>query len=431
MNEGDPQYDFAVEVVRQLQQAGYDAVWAGGCVRDLLMDRQPQDYDVATSAQPADVRRLFDRTLPVGESFGVILVLGPRQDGESLQVEVATFRTEGEYSDGRRPDHVQFATAEEDAWRRDFTINGMFFDPVAGRPVDYVGGEEDLKRGLVRAIGEPHDRMREDKLRMLRAVRFTAGFDFELDAATERAIVDMAREIHVVSAERIADELRKMLVNRHRRRAVRLMQQTGLLLELFSELKSLLQPEVPRAWSHTLDLLEELRDPGFELALASLLHTVPSGASDDRRSSPGDGTASGVCRRLKLSNKERQHIVWLVEHQHALDNAQSLPLAMLKRLLASPYRDDLIELVRASAAAAGSDSKDVEFVTRFLAEHSPDDINPPPLVTGEDLIAAGLTPGPEFQRLLDAVRDAQLNEEIDDRDAALPFLRRLLDGTEA
>lgn len=424
MKEGDPQYDFAVDVVRRLQQAGFEAVWAGGCVRDLLMDRQPQDYDVATSAQPTEVRRLFRRTRAVGESFGVILVIGPRHDETVLDVEVATFRTEGDYLDGRRPETVEFATAEQDAWRRDFTINGMFFDPVAQRAIDYVGGEEDLKRGMVRAIGEPHDRMREDKLRMLRAIRFAATLDFELDAATERAVRDMAAEILIVSPERIAQELRKMLVNRHRRRAVRLIQQTGLLPHVFPELRSVLLPEVPMKWSHTLNVLEELRDPGFELALAALLHTLPPG---DGRSSADDGTVHGVCRRLKLSNREREHVAWLVEHQAALKNAAAQPLATLKHLLASPYRDDLIELVRASAAAAGVESEDVAFVRRFLEEHGPEEIDPPPLITGADLIDLGLAPGPEFQRLLDLVRDAQLNEEIHDREEALQLLRRLID----
>lgn len=426
MREGDPHYDFAVDVVRRLQEAGFEALWAGGCVRDLLMNRQPKDYDVATSARPEQVRSLFKRTRPVGESFGVILVIG-HQHGQTLMVEVATFRTEGDYSDGRRPDHVEFATAAEDAWRRDFTINGMFYDPLAQHTIDYVGGEEDLKRGLVRAIGEPHDRMREDKLRMLRAARFAAILDFELDPATGRAVRDMAAEILVVKPERIADELRKMLVNRHRRRAVRLIQQTGLLLRILPELEPLLQPEEPREWSHTLDLLDQLRDPCFELCMAALLHTIPCPPDEGRRASPGDGTVAGICRRLKLSNRERKHICWLVQHQRALDDAPQQSLAQLKRLLAEPYINDLIELTRASAAAAGSHSEPVEFVTKFLEQHGPAEIDPPPLISGSDLIAAGLQPGPDFQRLLEAVRDAQLNAEISNHAEAMRLLQRLID----
>ena len=303
----------------------------------------------------------------------------------------------------------------------------MFYDPVAQQAIDHVGGEEDLKRGIVRAIGEPHDRIREDKLRMLRAVRFAAILDFELDEATARAVRDMSAEIHVVSAERIAQELRKMLVNRHRRRAVRLMQQTGLLLKILPELEPLLLPEEPLDWSHTLDLLEQSRDPGFELAMAALLHTIPSSPHEDRRSAPDDGTVRGICRRLKLSNEERNHIAWLVEHQHALDDAPTQSLARFKRLLAEPYINDLIELARADAAAAGASSESVEFVIRFLEEHSAEDIDPPPLVSGSDLIDAGLQPGSEFQQLLEAVRDAQLNGEISDRAEAIRLLQRLID----
>ncbi|HTI49987.1 MAG TPA: CCA tRNA nucleotidyltransferase, partial [Planctomycetaceae bacterium] len=218
MSASDPKRDFAVDVVRRLQEAGFIALWAGGCVRDFLLGHPPDDYDVATSARPEDVRTLFGkhRTLAIGASFGVILVHGPR-GGRTGDVEVATFRTEGPYRDGRRPEHVAFATPEEDALRRDFTINGMFYDPLTDRVLDYVGGRGDLERHVVRAIGEPRARFAEDKLRMLRAVRMTARFDFELDESTAAAVREMSREILVVSSERIAQELKKMLV--HVRRA--------------------------------------------------------------------------------------------------------------------------------------------------------------------------------------------------------------------
>ena len=416
--------EFAVDVVRRLQQAGFQALWAGGCVRDLLMGRAPQDYDVATSATPDDVRTVFGprQTIAVGESFGVVIVRGPRGAG---QVEVATFRTEGAYRDGRRPESVQFTTAEADAWRRDFTINGMFYDPLLERVHDFVGGEADLQQGIVRAIGEPHDRMREDKLRMLRAVRFTATLDFELHEATARAVRDMAAELGIVSAERIAQELKKMLVNRHRRRAVRLLQQVDLLTVVLPELAPLLAPEEPREWSHTLDLLDVLVEPDFELAMAALLQTVPNPASEPRHAPPSTGSVQAVCRRLRLSNLESEQITWLIAHRAALDDAPSLPLCRLKRLLAHPWCGSLVKLVQAGVQAAKSDPAAIHFVEQYLRETAPDVIDPPPLLTGADLIALGLTPGPQFQELLEQVRDAQLNGEISTADEARALVRRL------
>lgn len=420
----DHNREFAVDVVRRLQQAGHTALWAGGCVRDLLMGRAPQDYDVATSAIPDEVRSLFGarHTLAVGESFGVVIVRGPRR---TAPVEVATFRTEGDYRDGRRPGHVEFATAEADAWRRDFTINGMFYDPLDEVVRDYVGGEADLKQGIVRAIGEPHDRMREDKLRMLRAVRFTATLDFELHEATARAVQDMAGELTVVSAERITQELRKMLVNRHRRRAVRLLQQLDLLTVIFPELAPLLLPEAPVEWAHTLDLLDALPDPDFELVLAALLHTVPNPSPASRRALPGDGTFHAICRRLKLANREAEQVLWLASHQHDLDEAQSLPVAQLKRLLSHPWSGNLIALARAGVQAARTDSAAIDFVERYRRETPPDEINPPPLISGNELIALGLSPGPRFQELLEQVRDAQLNREIATQQEAIDLAQRL------
>ena len=298
---------------------------AGGCVRDMLLGREPKDYDVATTARPEQVRTLFGqgRTLAVGASFGVIVVLPPR-GSDAGQVEVATFRTEGPYLDGRRPESVAFCTPEEDAKRRDFTINGMFYDPIEARVLDFVGGEADLAARVIRAIGDPHDRMREDKLRMLRAVRFTATLDFALDETTAAAVREMAEQITVVSAERIAQELRRMLVDAHRRRAVELCESVGLL--------EVILPELTAAWlesrsknpsppaplpaepgrgvklktdskqvdvrAKTLAMLPLLASPSFELALATLLHSLPARP-----------VAHDLCRRLKLSNDEIDRIV--------------------------------------------------------------------------------------------------------------------------
>ncbi len=281
MPTADPKREFAVDVVGQLQAAGYRALWNGGCVRDFLMGRPPKDYDVATDARPETVRRLFGhrRTLAVGASFGVIIVVGSKESGN---IEVATFRTEGPYLDGRRPEHVEFAGPEEDARRRDFTINGMFYDPISEQVHDYVGGEADLAAGVVRAIGRPADRMTEDKLRMLRAVRFAATLDFQLDPATADAVRAMAPEIHVVSAERIAQELKRMLVDPHRRRAMELARETRVLLEILPELKPVVEAADGVAWETALRRLKLLQQPRFELATAALLAGVPHTAPAQR-----------------------------------------------------------------------------------------------------------------------------------------------------
>ena len=421
MSTNDPPREFAIDVVRRLRDAGFQALWAGGCVRDYLLGRDPDDYDVATDAHPDDVRKLFGhrRTLAVGASFGVIIVRGPAAAG---QIEVATFRTEGPYLDGRRPQHVSFSSPEEDARRRDFTINGMFYDPLEHRVLDYVGGERDLGAGIVRAIGDPRARVAEDKLRMLRAVRFTATLDFQLDPATGDAVRDMAPQILVVSAERIAQELKRMLIHVHRRRAVDLAIDVGLLRVVLPELAPLAGDAAGSAggvtgdWARTLRMLELLERPAFELAFATLLHALPP------------PTVHDICRRLRLSNDEMEHTVWLVEHQRDLDGAREAAPAALKRLLAQPWSRDLVELARVTALASGRDLYAVTFVEDYLRDTPAEVLNPQPLVTGADLIAAGLTPGPQFKSLLETVRDAQLNGEIQSRDEALELLQRLAGG---
>ncbi len=450
MTESDAPLRFAIDVVRRLSAAGYVALWAGGCVRDFMRGRAPKDYDVATNALPGQVRQLFGRrkTLAVGESFGVIIVLGPTK--AAGQIEVATFRTEGPYADGRRPDSVAFCTPEEDAARRDFTINGMFFDPLTETLHDYVGGERDLGQGIVRAIGDPHDRMGEDKLRMLRAVRFTATLEFTLDETTADAIRAMVDQILVVSWERIAQELRRMLVDPHRERAIRLCHELGLLDVLLPELAPVLSewraergeqgvesqqpfansqsPTANRDWWRTLHMLGNLEDPGFELAMAALLHTVPSPVRSSRRQSDHIGTVRGVCRRLKLSNQETDHTTWLVSQQHALDDASSLPLASLKRLLVHNQIADLFQLAYRSALAEQQATPGLDFAADYLAHTPPEVLDPPELINGADLRALGLTPGPRFKDILSAVRESQLNEEIVTREQALEFVRRLLSG---
>jgi poly(A) polymerase len=420
MSTSDPKRDFAVEVVRRLQGAGFRALWAGGCVRDFLRGRVPKDYDVATDARPDAVRDLFGRrrTLAVGASFGVIVVVGTKQSGN---IEVATFRTEGPYADGRRPDHVDFSTPEEDAQRRDFTINGMFYDPIAEQVHDYVGGEADLAAGIVRAIGKPADRMSEDKLRLLRAVRFAATMDFALDPKTAEAVRLQAHEIRIVSAERITQELQKMLVDPHRRRAMDLARELGLLAEIVPELAPVISSttaaETPPEWAATLRRLQLLNEPAFELAAAALLLAVPNSAA----------AATAICKRLRMSNDETEAITWLLLHVAEVYASKTKSLAQLKRLLAHANALNVVELARVDALARDGDLSCVMHCEEMLRQTPRERLDPPPLVTGDDLIALGLEPGRFFGQILDAVRDEQLNEKLTTKDEAMAFVRRFLD----
>jgi poly(A) polymerase len=418
------QREFAVEVVHTLREAGHEAYWAGGCVRDQLLGRTPYDYDVATAAHPPEIRRLFGRrrTLAIGAAFGVITVLGPEGAG---QIEVATFREDAAYSDGRHPDRVTFSTAEADAQRRDFTINGMFFDPLENKILDFVGGRADLERRLVRAIGQPRQRFDEDKLRMLRAVRFAAIFDFALEAATLKAIREMASQVTIVSPERIAAEMRILLVHPSRARSVELLDQTGLLPVLLPEVAAAVQQGSPSSntvkadpWRRLLDMLAALETPSFALALATLLHGV------DRPEA-----AREVGRRWRLSHKEVEHAAWLLEHRHVPAQARELPWSQLQPLLARSDAADLIRLAEAQARVGLTDPAAVEHCRTLL--HLPEEeLNPPPLLTGADLIDLQVPRGPVYARLLHQVRVAQLDHQINSRHEALELVQRLLRETE-
>jgi poly(A) polymerase len=454
--------DFAIDVVRRLRDAGHEALWAGGCVRDELLGLIPKDYDVATSAHPDEVRRLFRRTIAVGASFGVIEVLGPRTPSGPLKVQVATFRSDVSYSDGRHPDAVVFSSAREDALRRDFTINGMFFDPLEGRLIDYVGGRDDLRGRILRAIGDPAQRFGEDKLRMLRAVRMATRFELEMEAQTTGSIRAMAPQIGVVSAERIADELRKLLVDPHRARGMRLFMDLGLAQPILPELlpmKGLPQgpprpdapalppPGVPGAaavgeeadlWEHVLRVLDRLGPkPSFGLAMAALLHDVGKprtvGRTPDRytfyyHEHVGRRMAGEIALRLKLSNDERERIEWLVEKHQILSDARQMRPSKLKALLIHPGIGELLELHRADALASGRGTDHVEYCEQLLRQWSREDLDPPPLLTGDDLIQAGYKPGPIFKKLLDAVREAQLDGSIRTPQEAWELVERLRDA---
>jgi poly(A) polymerase len=437
--------DFAIDVVRRLRQSGYEAYWAGGCVRDELLGVAPADYDVATSARPEQVVVVFSRTVEVGASFGVVEVIGPRRhDGTHAVVQVATFRSDGAYIDGRRPESVVFSSPEEDAQRRDFTINGMFFDPLENRVLDFVGGQADLKAGILRAIGDPQARFREDKLRLMRAVRMAARFDFPIELATAAAIRDMADQIPVVSAERIADELRKMLSHRHRAWALRQMDALGLLRQVLpevdNEMKGIPQgfPDAPTGdlWQHVLRVVEVLEGPrwpqpapvSFPLAFGALLHDVGKKRSWAREADRhtfhghehiGKRLAGQACRRLKLSNAETARVEWLVERHQYLSDAPTMRPSKLKPILVNPGIGELLALHRADANASGRSTDHVDFCERLLRDTPAEELNPPPLLTGDDLIALGWQQGPQFKTVLDAVREAQLEGTIRTRDEAI------------
>ncbi len=425
MSQLDPQKQraFAVEVVRALREREFEALWAGGCVRDELLGRVPKDYDVATTATPTEIRDLFGhrRTRPIGAAFGVITVVGPKSAG---QIEVATFRRDSAYSDGRHPDSVEFSTPQADAERRDFTVNGLFFDPLEERVIDFVGGKDDLARGIIRAIGDPRARFNEDKLRLLRAVRFAAAFDFQLEPATREALEAMASQVTQVSAERIAAEMRLMLVNPNRAKAIDTLRDVGLLQVVLPDLAVANQPGVltvtgrpaDQAWLETLEILQLVEAPSFPLALAALVHAFldAKGCMD-------------VGRAWKLSNHEIARASWLVANHDALIDARRSPWPKLQRLLISDGIDELLALREAIAQASGRAVDDVGYC-RELLKLPPDQLDPPPLLTGDDLIRHGVPRGREYQPLLTAVRDAQLEKKITTKDEAIALVDELRAG---
>jgi tRNA nucleotidyltransferase/poly(A) polymerase len=404
----EEQRRFALAVATRLREAGFEAYWAGGCVRDEILGRQPKDFDVATNATPHEIRELFGRrrTLALGAAFGVITVRGPRAAG---MIEVATFRQDSLTSDGRRPDHVTFSSAREDAARRDFTINGLFFDPVKRRVIDFVGGQEDLARRVVRAIGEPRQRFAEDKLRLLRAVRFTASLDFTLESETAAALREMAAQISVVSPERIAMEMRRLLTEPGRARGARLLLNVGLAAALLPEIVPG-EPAGQERLDRALAALGRLREPTFPLALATLLQGVVT---------PAGVRAIGL--RWRLSNREVDRAAWLVEHCEALAGARQARWSRLQPLLIAPGIADLLALNEASGPELAGEAA----YCRQLLDRPREVLDPPPLLTGDDLAAHGIPPGPVYRTLLERLRAAQLDGEVRTIAEALALAERL------
>jgi len=421
----DPRRLFAVSVVEILRKEGFEALWAGGCVRDELLGKAPKDFDVASTATPDDVIRIFGkkRTVAVGASFGVVMVLGPTRS--CGQVEVATFRSDGEYLDGRRPESVRFCRPEEDAQRRDFTINGLFFDPLTCEVIDYVGGRVDLAAGIVRAIGDPAARFQEDKLRMLRAIRFAATFHFHLDGATAEAVRRHRHDLNQVSVERIAQEMRRMLAHSTRQTSVKLLEDTGLLPEVLPEICSvsgLLRDD------ETLAALEHLEQPAFEPAMSILLRSLyqPQRGEENTDYRQRVEKIDVVCRRLKLSNEENDCICWVLDSLPVLAGIAARPLHILKPLLAHPHSPFLLDVSSALAFAKAEPPVDVEYCRRYLSANSSNILLPATLIDGRDVMQLGIPAGPGVRTLLAAVRNEQLDELLLSRDEALIRLQQLI-----
>jgi putative nucleotidyltransferase with HDIG domain len=455
---------FATSIIQNLRQQGFQAYLVGGCVRDLLLHREPADYDIATSATPAQVMEIFPETYAVGAQFGVVLVphypvppVGEPSAGDlqnakgSHAVEVATFRSDLGYSDGRHPDEVRFSQdAREDVARRDFTINGMMLDPrvgeittgeiTTGEVLDFVGGRKDLDAGIIRAIGDPERRFAEDKLRMLRAVRFSARFEYNIEAETHAAIRRLAHEIQVVSRERVRDELTKMLVEGHGHRAFLLLDETGLLQEVLPEISAMKGVEQPPefhpegdVFAHTLLLLQNLPQPcPPALAWGALLHDVgkpatfrraPDRIRFDDHVDVGVKIAQEICARMRFSNDDTAQILSLVDNHMRFGHVFRMKESTLKRFLRLPRFGEHLALHRADSLASHRNLSTYDFLQQKLAEIPPEKIRPVVLLTGDDLIAAGYAPGPRFREILEAVEDAQLEGRLTSHHAALEFVR--------
>lgn len=402
----------ALRIIRRLQAAGFVAYLAGGCVRDGLLGLSPKDFDVATDATPTTVRELFGarRTLAFGASFGVIGVLGRGR----APTEVATFRSDGEYSDGRRPDHVRYGSAEEDALRRDYTINGLFYDPVADQVVDFVGGRADLAKRIVRAIGDPALRIAEDKLRMLRAIRFAALLGFTIDYATAVAIRQFAPQVNVTSGERIGAELRRMLGSHGAAVAIELLADTHLLCAIWPGLES--DPDRLRL---AIRIAGAVQPPDFVACVAAIIGAT---SAEPLR------TIESLAEHWRLSTDERAATERAVRDRDRVIAADRLAWSVVQPMLVQRYRDTVLAASEAWALAVGQDLEGVRFCRQRVANWPPERLDPPPLVTGRTLIELGHSPGPAFKQAIATVREAQLDGHVDSEAAAIELALRVLEA---
>lgn len=430
----------ALGIVKRLNEAGFIAYWVGGCVRDLLLNRHPNDYDIATNAVPEKVQELFEKTIPVGKQFGVLLVV----IGED-SFQVATFRSESDYRDGRHPGIITFGDPVNDAKRRDFTINGLFYDPIKGEVIDYVGGRKDIEQRLIRAIGNPEERFNEDYLRMLRAIRFAAQLDFEIERETFIAVQNNAEKIKLISAERVRDELLKLFLPPHAARGLELLKNSGLLKHILPEVYDMIGCEQSPiyhpegcVYTHTLRMLENLPpDSSHILVWSALLHDVGKprvatrSQSDDRllfyeHDAVGAEMARQILERLKFPSDEIEDIVVCIRHHMQLKDAPKMKKSTLRRMLARPTFPIEIELHRLDCVASHRQLDIYEFLKQKQQEYSEKPPLPQPLITGEDLKKLGFTEGVELGMVLKQIREKQLQDEITTREQAIEFAKNLM-----
>jgi poly(A) polymerase len=445
----------AVEIIRTLRDRGHQGYLVGGCVRDLLLGREPADYDVSTDATPDEVMRMFPQTFAVGAQFGVVLVplkslgMEPIAEPEGYggshphAIEVATFRSDGLYTDGRHPDSVRFSRdAEHDVQRRDFTINGLMMDPLDGdRVIDHVGGRADLEAKVIRTIGDPDRRFGEDKLRMLRAVRFAARFGYRINDETFAAIRHMASEVRQVSNERVRDELTKMLTEGHAKEAFELLDACELLKEVLPEavkMKGVQQPPQYHpegdVWIHTMLLLSMLEPRcSRTLAWGALLHDIgkpptfkvaPDRIRFDGHVEIGTRMAEEICRRLRFSNEDTEQISSLVANHLRFADVKKMKESTFKRFVRMPKFDEHLELHRIDCLGSHRILDLYHYTREKMASMPAEEVRPKPLLTGNDLIAAGYVPSPRFKEILTVVEDAQLEGNLNNREAALEFVLR-------
>ena len=431
--------DAALHLARQLSAAGHTAFFAGGCVRDKLLGLDPKDYDIATSATPREVVELFPGANEVGAHFGVVIA---KCKGEAI--EIATFRTDGSYKDGRRPESVTFSTPEQDGKRRDFTINGLFENPETGGVVDYVGGVHDLNAGILRAIGDPAERFREDALRLLRAIRFSTRLGFQIDPETQIAIREHADLLEKISPERIRDEFSKILTGPNRRQGVELLVETRLMRHIVPEFLATIGCEQPPEWhpegdvyTHTCIMLEMLEpDAPLDLCLGILLHDIakpPTRTFDEEvgrirfngHDALGAAMATEILQRLKYPNAIIEAATTMVARHMQFMNVQQMRTAKLKRFMAEPTFDREMELHRVDCGSSNGFTDNYEFLQAKAAEFAAEPLIPPPLVTGRDLIALGMEPGPRFKEILESIQTDQLEGKLCNRDAAIARAREL------
>ena len=428
----------AQAITSRLTEAGYTTYYAGGCVRDFLLGLEPNDYDIATSATPDQVQALFPKSDPIGAHFGVILVKESRH-----HFEIATFRHDGSYSDGRHPESVTYSTPEDDANRRDFTTNGLFQDPQTGKIIDFVGGQADINSGTIRAIGNPNERFQEDALRLIRAIRFATTLDFQIEPATWQSISDNAELLEQISSERIRDEFSKILLSNNRARGLDLLTQSGLMHHIVPEVYDLIGCEQPPQWhpegdvyNHTHIMLGMLKeDISTELALSVLLHDIGKPATytydeaDDRirfngHDAVGAKMATKILRRLKYSNSTTEDVSAMVANHMNFMNVQKMRTAKVKRFMARPTFQDEMELHRVDCASSNGITENYDFLRQKEKDFAAEPLIPPPLLTGKDLIAMGHQPGPAFRDILNKLETEQLEGHIAERQAAIDFVTK-------